>query len=530
MFPAMSAVPELLFPHSANNLTGNRRYSYQDPQNTNKAMPSRSAIITLVAVILSCSELLTAAEAVNALPFDMPASSTLAASPHKVFAHYLPVFPISLDNKPYDQDAYTTQFLNPDGRDGENRPYGGWIRERPLPRLVDPSPDWQLHDMETEVSRASGAGLDGFAFDILSISGTSFDDVYWNRLKLLVQAADAIAPNFRIMLRPNGPTLSQGNAVITEALSSAIAGIASDPGIFHLSDGRLVVSPWAPEIQGAAWWFNWINLMQSKYSISIALVPCFVADSASNIAAFSPFSYGFSNWGNRTPNNNQAGNQVLADTINNVHALGKIWMQPVSSQDERPVSSVYWEADNTENFRETWSAAINDGADWVQLPTWNDYSEDTEISPSTHTGWGFLDLASYYLVRYKTGGWPSIVRDTIYLSHRVQFADAKPEASGGENRLMALVGSSNAPRDGVEVLSFLTETSTVETTVGGTVTDAVAPPGVSAQLFSLAAGQVSAQVVRNGQLVVSVVSPFTVQADFPIQDEQYHMVTSGADN
>ena len=57
-------------------------------------------------------------------------------------------------------------------------------------------------------------------------------------------------------------------------------------------------------------------------------------------------------------------------------------MQAVSAQDERPYASTYDEADNTANLRMTWTAAIN-GADWVQIPTWNDYSEGTEISPST---------------------------------------------------------------------------------------------------------------------------------------------------
>jgi Glycosyl hydrolase family 71 len=491
-------------------------------------MSNLSSIVLLlepIVLILGFSDWLNAAQPLNPLPFNMPASSTLAASPRKVFAHYYPVFPISADNKPTGDDAYTAQFLNPQGRAGKNAAYGGWIRERPLPRAVDSSPDWKLHDMETEVSRASRAGLDGFAFDILSVSGKSFNDVYWSRLKLLVQAANAVNSNFKIMLRPHGPTLVRGDASIAETLAGAIAGIANDPGIFHLSDGRLVVSPWAPEMQGAAWWSDWINIMRSKYSIDVALVPCFVHDSAGNIAAFAPFSYGFSNWGNRTPSD-QTGAHDLAALINNVHAQSKIWMQPVSSQDERPASRVFWEAGNTENFRDTWNAAITDGADWVQLPTWNDYTEGAEISPSTHIGWGFLDLASYYLVRYKTGEWPAIIRDTIYVSHRVQFANALPEESGGETQLMKLVGNTPA-RDNVEVLCFLTATSTIEANIGGMVQHVVAPPGVSAQLFPLAAGKVSAQVVRDGRTIVSVVSPFEVQAEFPIQDEQYRIVSSG---
>ncbi len=473
------------------------------------------AIVVLIIAVSESFE--TKGASMNPLPFDMPAGSTLSASSHKVFAHYFPVFPISMDNKPSGEDSYTTQFLNPEGQGGKYAANGGFIRERPLPRAVSPSPNWQLDDMETEVRRAAGAGLDGFAFDILSVSG-----VYWNRLKLLLQAAAIVDPNFRIMLRPASDASDVSDP---QALARAIAGIANDPGVFHLSDGSLVVSPFAPESKGAPWWSNWIDIMQDQFGIKIAFVPCFVDYSTSNTSAFAPFSYGLSNWGNRSPDPNQ---NVSATTIDDAHALGKIWMQPVSAQDERPNSGVYWEADNTENYRYTWNAAINDGADWVMIPTWNDYSEGTEISPSTHIGWGFLDLASYYLTRFKTGQWPTIVRDVIYVSHRVQFANALPQASGGERKLMKLVSQSPA-RDAVEVLSFLTAPSVVEVNIGGKTQQISVPEGESDALLELAPGPISAQVIRNGRPITSVNSPFIVETDFPIQNEQYYMVTSDRD-
>jgi Glycosyl hydrolase family 71 len=473
------------------------------------------ALVVLIIAVSGDEGFEAKGASINSLPFDMPASSTLSASSHKVFAHYFPVFPISMDNKPSGEDSYTTQFLNPEGQGGKYAATGGFIRERPLPRAVNLSTNWQLDDMETEVRRASGAGLDGFAFDILSVSG-----VYWNRLKLLLEAAAIVDPNFRIMLRPASDASDVSDP---QALASAIAGIANDPGVFHLSDGSLVVSPFAPESQGAPWWANWIDIMQDQYGIKIALVPCFVRYSASNTSAFAPLSYGLSSWGNRSPDPDQSAGAI---TIDDAHALGKIWMQPVSAQDERPNSGVYWEADNTENYRCTWNAAINDGADWVMIPTWNDYSEGTEISPSTHIGWGFLDLASYYLTRFKTGQWPTIVRDVIYVSHRVQFANALPQASGGEKKLMKLVSRSPA-RDAVEVLSFLTAPSIVEVNIGDKTQEVSVPAGESAVLLELAPGAISAQVIRNGQSIISVNSPFFVQTNFPIQNEQYYMVTNG---
>jgi hypothetical protein len=459
----------------------------------------------------------------DALPFNMVASSTLSASPHKVFGWYVPDFPISIDNKPSDEDYYTTQYLNPEGEGGKHAAYGGFLRERPLPRPVDLSANWQLDDMETEVSRASAAGLDGFIYDLFSISTSS---PYWTRLQLLIQAADASGPNFKIMLAPDGSSIyNQG--LSAAALAGAIAGVANHPGVLHLSDGSLVISSFAPEEEGAAWWQSWINIMQNQYGIKVDFVPVFVNDTVGNTDAFAPFSYGLSNWGNRSP----SAEESLAANIDTAHALGKIWMQPVAAQDERPYAGIYLEADNTENFRDTWNAAISDGADWVMFPTWNDYSENTEISPSTGIGWSFLDLASYYLTRFKTGEWPAIVRDVIYVSHRVQFANTPPETSGGKTSLMRLVSApaSSPSRDDVEVLSFLTATSTIEVDIGGSTQQVVASAGESASLSPLAPGQISAQVVRNGQVITSVASPYIVQTSFPIQDESYRIVSSGRD-
>src|SRR5258708_13526070 len=47
------------------------------------------------------------------LPFDPLSTSVLRQSPKKVFAHYFPPFPISMDNLSPSFDYYTTHYLNP---------------------------------------------------------------------------------------------------------------------------------------------------------------------------------------------------------------------------------------------------------------------------------------------------------------------------------------------------------------------------------------------------------------------------------
>jgi hypothetical protein len=187
--------------------------------------------------------------------------------------------------------------------------------------------------------------------------------------------------------------------------------------------------------------------------------------------------------------------------------------------DERPNQGIYDEAANTENLRQAWRATIAGGADWVQLPTWNDYSEGTQFQPSAKRGWTALDISSYYLTWWKTGRAPAIVRDALYLTHRTQPAAAKP--SFRQSKLMKLRGGSTPARDTVEALTFLPTPATVTLTVGSRVTTCDAPAGVSACLAPLGTGTITARISRSGAATTSLTSPFTMTTAPYVQDLQY---------
>ncbi|MBB3676996.1 glycoside hydrolase family 71 protein [Modestobacter versicolor] len=447
------------------------------------------------------------------LAFDLPSAGELAGSPRKVFAHYFPPYPISLDDEPAATDYYTREYLDPDGEGGVHAAYGGFFRDRPLPRDPHRSGDWELADMATDVRNASAAGIDGFTVDLLGLAGSD----YWPTVLLLLQAAEQADPDFTIVLMPDATSPAVDDV---DALADAVAGLAAEfTSLYRLDDGRLVVSPFFAERVGAPWWTRWLEVMSTEHDLDVALVPCFLTYDAGTADAFAPISHGFSNWGDRSPG--AQGDLVVAAA--EAHARGKIWMQPVSMQDQRPAQGLYDEALNTENLRLTWQAAV-DAADWVQLTTWNDYSEGTEFAPSTNIGWGPLDIGAWYLAQFKTGAEPDLVRDVVYVSHRVQFAGAVPS---GQTQLMQLREGSSPPRDAVEVLSFLTAPATVRVEVGDEVHRYEAPAGVHAELLPLAVGRVAAEVERDGDVVTEVASPFEVQADPVVQDVQYRVVSSG---
>lgn len=451
------------------------------------------------------------------LPFDLPSQDTLKSSSKKVFAHYFTPYPLSKDNLEAAEDYYTLQYLSIDGENGKHAAYGGFLRSRPLPVPVSTSPDWFLENMKTEVRYATEAGLDGFTADMLGLSGYN-----WDRLNVLLEAAPLVDQNFKIMLMPdsNSTTVKESPQI----LANAIAGLYQQypQSLFKLDDGRLVISPFAPEKLGVTFWADFINEMKNTHGIDVAFVPCFLDYYASR-NDFASISYGFSHWGARTPAQNYA--SKLQGYADDAHAKGKIWMQPVSVQDQRPYTARYDESNNTENLRMTWDGAINN-AEWVQIPTWNDYSEGTEIAPSSQIGWSPLDISAYYLTRFKTGSYPTITRDVAYLSHREQFFDALPDPL--YPTVMVARSTSSPPRDTVEVLSFFTQPKEVTVTIGGATHVYTAPAGVYSQLYPLEYGQIEMSF-SDGSATRVTTSSTEVKSLFNQQDLQYHYFSSARD-
>ncbi|KIF02465.1 hypothetical protein PL81_29805, partial [Streptomyces sp. RSD-27] len=450
----------------------------------------------------------------GALPFDLPGPAALRsgdAGRKLVFAHYFTPYPLSLDNASAEADYYTRNYLDPGGESGKHRRYGGLLRDRPLP--VPPKDgDWEYANLRQEVRTARDAGIDGFTLDLLSLSGKNRE-----RADMLLRAAHAVDPAFKIMLMPDMTALDTDDPAV---LAEAVAALAASPAAHRLGDGRLVLSPFKAEQKDPGWWSRVLDTLRTRHGIRTAFVPLFL-DFDAHSEAFAPLSYGFSEWGSRS----YTGQEGATAGVRRAHGLGRIWMQPVSVQDARPSQGVYDEAGNTATLRSTWGHAIDDGADWVQLTTWNDYSEGSQFAPSLHNGYAYLDLASYYLTRFKTGDWPPVVRDTLYLTARTQFAETAP--GGGQSLVMSLRKGSAAARDTVEVLSFLTRPGTIRTAVGRTAGEYGAPAGLHGELLPLGPGISSARLVRDGRATAEVELPYPVDRKVPVQDLQYYAATSG---
>ncbi|MFT2818176.1 endo-1,3-alpha-glucanase family glycosylhydrolase [Leifsonia sp. A12D58] len=444
------------------------------------------------------------------LPFTVAGSNTSAK---KVFAHYFPPYPVSIDNKTSSADYYANNYLTAQGEGGIHAAYGGLLRDRPLGR-APLAGDWKLADMKSEVIQASNAGIDGFTVDIMSLSGLN-----WDRTVALMQGAAQSGRNFTVV--PNLDMTASAGKTDIPTIAAKLAELYKSPAAYKLPTGEYVLSSFAAERQTAAWWSQLKNELATKYKVKTALIAVFLQASDANLSSFAPISYALSNWGTRTATTIANGPDYAAKA----HALGSKWMAPVAVQDVRPRSYLYDESNNTETLRKSWDRAISGGADFVQLVTWNDYSEGTSFAPSRAHGHSFLDVNAYYLTQFKTGKTPAIGGDAIYLTHRIQPFAAKPSTT---QKLMAptLSGTSTQPRDTVEVLTVLKAAAAVTVTIGGKATSFDAPAGVSTKTFPLALGSISASAARSGTVIASVKSPFTVVDKPAVQDLQYYGVSS----
>lgn len=514
------------------------------------------------------------------LPFDMPDKHTLRSSSKKLFANYFIAHPISLDNQDSSNDYWKNVYLNPQYSSGSSsaEPYwfaahGGAYRDRPIGRAPilcsnDPTKNytcWQLEDMKKEVHNAISAGLDGFELDLLSASGST----NWKYAEVLIDAATLVDPGFKIILTPDNNSTYWGNLdAATMAGSLKYFAVGSDgafkPSIYVDPYNKAVISPFPTEkIQSGGtrsldYWQDvkdefaaitggleiavWAQLSDYTYSK--------IASNFTNLTkpyTESPMYDAVTYWGHAKASTTIVSTAKLRadiahgldDDVVSVDSEGgtKKWIQPLHVTDQRPIkhedmsgNGKYDESSGTKVLRDQWQAAIN-YADHAQFITWNDFSE-TAVSPSVGHGWGYLDLSAYYLVRFKTGSYPTIKRDTIYLTHRSQLVNATYQCSVYETPqipcalLMESTDGTIADFDFVETTVFLTQSATLEVSVGGQTYTYALDAGMQVVTSPLSVGTVSARILRNSQVVTSVASPYAVSDSPTIQDMQFHIVSS----
>lgn len=440
------------------------------------------------------------------LPFDPLPVEEMRAFPRKIFARWH-VHPISVDNADPANDFYTQNFLSPDGYGGQYSAFGGFARERPLPRPPITADDWQIVDKKTEVARAIALGLDGFAFSVYQLAPKPG----WQKLLDMLDAAQQVDPGFKVMLTLDFASLA-GSKPKPAELADAIASVAPHPSLFRTDDGRLVVTGMAANSFGADYSSKLVEALADR-GISTYFVA--IEHGWQQLHSQATVADGYGRYGAITPDDVS----LYQSDVAKAHARGKSFIGVVTPQVFRPRAGYYAEARNSELFRATWKLAIDTKPDWVLLKNWNDYAEGNDISPSTGVQWSFYDLSAYYNTWYKTGHPPEIKRDVLYYFHRIQPTTATPL------KQTALIKPTTVEppevTDNIELLAFLTKAGRLVIILGKTRYQLYVPAGISSFKVPLGNGVPKFQLWRSKELLAEVRSAFKVRDRIDYQDLLY---------
>jgi hypothetical protein len=436
-------------------------------------------------------------------PFVMPAADQLFGSDKKVFAHYFYPFPLSIDNAASAQDYYNRNYLSPAGENNKWITEGGYLRARPLPVMPSAPTTYQIDNMKTEIKMAIAAGITGFTVDVLGATQVNAG----SQLQNLLSAAGAVDSRFKIVVMPDISALGTPSAAVVESI---ITSVATSPAAYRLPDGRLVVSAFNASLETPTFWSGVLTDL-STAGIDVAFVPTFLGWSG-NATAYAPFSYGFADWGTATP----ASSTSMQSAPGQAHALGRIFMMPVDPQQYRPKDFAYWEAGNSAAFRDAWTSSIAGDADWIQLVTWGDFSESSQIQPYTDTtlasdiGTGYYDMNAYYASWYLTGVAPAVTDDVLFYFYRREAVASADPAQTTPTHAVGPAGTDN-----IEVVGFLDAPGTLEITIGGQTYLHDAPAGVTSFTVPLQTGTPQFGLSRNGTEVFSAAGTISIVDALP---------------
>ncbi|HEY3331652.1 MAG TPA: endo-1,3-alpha-glucanase family glycosylhydrolase [Capsulimonadaceae bacterium] len=454
-------------------------------------------------------------------PFDQLPIDKLRASNKKVYVYYFPIYTAGPTSEDPGLSWFSRTIMNPTtlakvhsdrsgaGTEFEDCP----LPYPPLAKLAD-SHQEHVRQMVHEVQMMRQMGIDGCFVDIQSFPGPT-GGVYFNEMAFsLMEAATQVDPGFKIIPAIYGPDKESPENAVGFANAEPVKRALAMQSALKLDDGRLVISSWYPERYPATWWKQVIDAFE-KNGVKVAFVPQF--NSVDHLTEFSPISYGMANWGPRTPGK--------YEWVSKIKALTTKTIVPVVEQDIRTRHTTYFENCNSDLFRDLWSTAIVDNADWVFINTWCDYTEQA-MAPSRHIGFAPFDLNAYYTQWFKTGKQPEIKRDVLYYIYRIHHTSAEP-ALGTKWSLRQAWGKTagSEPMNDIELLAFLKQPGELTIQIGDKTYTQSAKAGITSFKAPFPANTTFTPVftlTRDKKTVVSRPGRYTVLDKIEYGNFWYH--------
>jgi hypothetical protein len=160
----------------------------------------------------------------------------------------------------------------------------------------------------------------------------------------------------------------------------------------------------------------------------------------------------------------------------------------------------------TDWIRGDWQYAREKPCTLIQYITWNDYHENTNLSPGYNTRYAYYDLTGKMIAWWKTGTPPTADHDVIYIFSHKYTNDAKVYPFKVVSRADNVI----------EVVTILPKAAKVR--MPGRNVEWDAPAGFSFKQVPLTAGPVITEVVRDGKVDTKLENPDPV-SDRPFRQD-----------
>lgn len=252
--------------------------------------------------------------------------------------------------------------------------------------------------MGRHIEQAKSAGIDAFVVAWYGPSGAS-NQTEPNLAALLDEAA---ARGFKIaaLFETDSPFLGGVDAT-TGALQHLLSVHANHPAYLHV-DGRPVVFFWRPGLYGVDTWAairNQVDPNRSAFWVSEGV-------DTSLLSVFDGHHLYSNTW--NPPSDLLATNRKFAARL----PADRVWVATVmpgyNDVKIRPGSGFATDREGGAYYVRGWQAAIDGGAEWVVINSFNEWPEGSYIEPSAAFGRQYLDLTASWSSQFKGASAPVV--------------------------------------------------------------------------------------------------------------------------
>ncbi|KAL8854407.1 MAG: hypothetical protein Q9221_000894 [Calogaya cf. arnoldii] len=364
-------------------------------------------------------------------------------------------------------------------------------------------------DYTDDINLAKNAGIDAFA---VNYGGWNVD---WTQheaqLEKFYKTAEQL--DFHLLISVDTTSVKDPDMIIK--LSNAHA---TSPAQMKI-EGNIVLSSF--QTDPPAW--DWQKDVVDKINSPVLLLPGTLSDDAEalfsdDIPGAGPFTW-IHPWA--TAEKEHSTDVALASQRDR---KGKLWMAGLApwffihlNKDKN-----WAQAQDDKIFLDRWSSLLKLRPNFIEIVTWNDWSESTYIGPpdsatpaTTDVYWGstnhiaFRSLSKAFISAFKAGQ-DSVTVDTadegVYMFYRRQ-----PASSVGSSDPLPLPLGATFLKDGVFVVSLLSAPAEVTLVSGDLVPFSwIAPAGLQKTSYPWAFGAQALRARRGNQVIAEKVGPAIV--------------------